>query len=88
MAARAEVGVDTDRPVRETGPTNAVMLFRLAGSTMLCEWEPKREKPARLSDRYHGIATIRVGGRGETHLRVCRECAGSEALRHRPQQPV
>ncbi len=68
--------------------TNAEMLF--AVSSMLCEHEPSADRPAMLSDPYHGLATVDVGqryARADDRLRVCADCA-ARFFSGRPQRPL
>lgn len=46
------------------------------GSPDLCEWDPLRDMPARLKDRYHGVASVRMVATvdGEP-CHVCINCA-------------
>jgi len=56
-------------------PTNGEALsavHRIGGQ--LCEWSPKYNRPARLSDEFHSHATILYGG-GEEKWRLCQRCA-------------
>lgn len=61
-------------------------VFRLAKSP-LCEWFPSARREARLSDPYHGIATLELTGPGSSQLRVCADCA-DQYFPHRGTRPI
>lgn len=74
-----------DAAGRTPRKTNAQMLF--AVTSMLCEHEPGQNRPAMLSDPYHGIATVQLGGGDAWGLRVCEDCA-QRFFSHRSQRPL
>lgn len=42
----------------------------------LCEWDPKREAPARLKDTFHGVASVpAVVVKDGSLCHVCTKCA-------------
>ncbi len=64
---------------------SAIRLF----TDPVCEWDDRMDRPARLSDRFHGLATVQIGrvsktsARFDTRLRLCADCAKNPALKHR-----
>lgn len=54
--------------------------YLLAVDNPLCEWDPVKSRPARLSDPYHAVATVEVG-RYRYKYRVCASCARLPELR-------
>jgi hypothetical protein len=71
---------DLARPTPRPG-TNAAALRSLGRLARACEWEPDAERPARLRDRFHALASA-VMGQGERRLRVCEKCLHRTSARH------
>lgn len=54
--------------------TNGYYLHLVTSPLGLCEWDPDKARPARLSDPYHAVATV-ILGRRDHRYRVCDHCA-------------
>lgn len=71
-------------------PTNAQAM---RAGKVPCEWNPWKDRPARLSDGWHGKAEM-VGGKTskekasrDRRLRVCRDCALRPAVQEAARTP-